>query len=222
MSRKSASKPIYHYDLEQRSDDWYQLRLGKLTASRMAEAIAPGRAKGTWGAPRARYMAELAIERLTGKSYGSFTGSHATRQGEDREPDAVASYEFITGNTVTPCGFVEHHKVKGFGCSPDGLVDDDGCIEIKCTEPYAHLRTIVDDTIDKKYVAQMMGQLVCCERQWCDFISYCPDLPGNLAMYRKRVTLPKEELEMALRANIALFCRDLDAMVAKLEKHDVQ
>lgn len=168
----------------QDSPEWHQARLGKLTASRFSDAVAQTRTG--WGASRARYQGELISERLTGKSWPRFQ-SQEMQQGKEREPVARAGYEFRRQVEVVEVGFIEHPHIMMTGCSPDGLVGDDGLIEIKCPSVHTHLATLRGTPIAAEYLAQCHWQMICCQRSWCDFISYCPDLPTRMQMFRQRL-----------------------------------
>ncbi|MFP1634117.1 lambda exonuclease family protein [Zhengella sp. ZM62] len=182
--------------IEQRSDEWMQARLGKVTASRIADATA--RTKTGWGAMRANYMAELLAERLTGEPRDTFTNA-AMQWGTDMEPQARAAYCFMNGVQVQEVGFVLHPSIGGSGASPDGLVGSDGLVEFKCPNTATHIDTLLGASIDGKYIKQMQWQMACTGRAWCDFVSFDPRLPERMQMHCRRVE------------------RD-DAMVAELER----
>ena len=173
--------------MEQRSEEWFAARLGKVTASRVADLMAV--TKSGYSASRANYMAELICERLTGSQAERF--SNATMQwGTDVEPQARAAYEFITDATVSEVGFVPHQTIEMFGASPDGLVGDFGLIEIKCPNTATHIETLLNETVPAKYVTQMQVQMACTGREWCDFVSFDPRLPADLQIWISR--LPRD------------------------------
>ncbi|MBB4063640.1 lambda exonuclease family protein [Gellertiella hungarica] len=169
----------------QRTDEWFRVRLGKVTASRIADATA--RTKTGWGASRANYMAELLCERLTGEPRESFTNA-AMQWGTDMEPEARRLYEFMTGQDVVEVGFVDHPRIAMSGASPDGLVGELGLVEIKCPNTATHIETLLGAEIDGKYLKQMQWQMACTKRGWCDFVSYDPRLPESMQIHIQRVT----------------------------------
>ncbi len=198
--------------MEQGTQEWFAARLGKLTASRIADATA--RTKTGWGAARENLMAELAIERLTGAPYDSYQ-SPAMLRGNVIEPQARETYEFEANATVEQVGFVDHPNIEQSGASPDGLVGEDGLLEIKCPNTATHIKTLNGASIAKVYRCQMQWQMACTGRQWCDFVSFDDRLPLNLQFHVQRIErdnkLIGELSEMAVE-----FLAELDAMVEKL------
>jgi len=166
--------------MEQRSEEWFVARLGKVTASRVSDVMAKTRTG--YGASRANYMAELICERLTGKT-GDFFQNAAMMWGTEQEPNARAAYEAHTGNLVVETGFVPHPTIAMSGASPDGLVGDIGLVEIKCPNTATHLETLLGDAIPEKYRLQMQWQMACTGRELCDFVSYDPRLPQHMQLY---------------------------------------
>ena len=170
--------------MEQRTEEWFEARMGCVTASRTADVMA--KTKSGYAASRANYMAELICERLTCERQGGFS-SAAMQWGTETEPQARMAYEIITGATVVETGFVLHPEIAGFGASPDGLIGDDGLIEIKCPNTATHIDTLLADKVPTKYIIQMHVQMLCTGRAWCDFVSFDPRLPIDLHMFIKRV-----------------------------------
>ena len=200
-------------ELIQGSPAWLAVRLGKVTASRVADLMA--RTKTGWGASRANYMAELICERLTGASAERFTNA-AMAHGTACEPGAREAYAFEREVEVTEVGFVPHPTIAMTGASPDGLVEDDGLVEIKCPNTATHLETLETRTIPAKYLTQMGWQMACTGRQWCDFVSYDPRLPAHLRLFIHRVhraDVPVAELE----SEVSLFLAEMDAKLTRLE-----
>lgn len=199
--------------MEQLSPEWFAARLGKVTASRMADLCATTRSG--YGAGRKNYMAELVVERLTGAQQERFQ-NEAMAWGVAQEPAARAAYEFHNGVKVETVGFIDHPRIKMAGASPDGHVDDKGSIEIKCPMTATHIETLMSQSIAEKYILQMQWQLACNGRDWCDFISFDPRLPEGINLWVKRVQrdsalIPKLEKE------VSAFLTELDEMVAKLK-----
>jgi putative phage-type endonuclease len=199
-------------DLIQGSDAWFAARLGKVTASRVADVIA--RTKTGYGASRANYMAELIAERLTGARAEGFTNA-AMKWGNEQEPEARAAYEFYCDADVVQVGFVRHGQIEMSGASPDGLVGDHGLIEIKCPNTATHIDTLIGGAIPGKYATQMQWQMACTGRLWCDFVSYDPRLPERLRLFVKRLDRDAEAI-MVLEHEVGLFLGELDQKVAAL------
>src|SRR6185369_15500125 len=167
----------------QGSPEWFAERLGKVTASRVADVVA--RTKSGWGASRANYMAELVAERLTGTNAEGYTNA-AMQWGVDHESDARLAYELMAGATVEPAGFVPHPSIAESGASPDGYVGA-GLIEIKCPNTATHIETLLGQSVPGKYVTQIQWQLACTGLDWCDFVSFDPRMPGSMSLFIKRV-----------------------------------
>lgn len=198
--------------IEQRTEDWFASRLGKVTASKIADVMA--RTKTGYSASRANYAAQLVCERLTGKREEGFTNA-AMQWGTDTEPQARAMYELETGATVVECGFFDHHTVHMTGASPDGLVGDDGLVEIKCPNSATHIATLRGEPIADKYIKQMQWQMACTGRQWCDFASFDPRLPDAMQLHVQRVQ--RDDAMIAeMEAAVFDFLREVDATVADL------
>ena len=171
---------------EQRSPEWYAARLGKLTSSRLYDATRKN-SKGVYYAARETYMAQLIAERISNKPMPSYT-SWAMQWGIDNELGAKMAYQMLCGTSVNDCGFIPHPTINGLGGSPDGLVGDEGIIEIKCPETAKHLDTILTGEIDPAYVDQMIGNMIVTGTKWCDYISYDPRIEGEMSLFVKRVS----------------------------------
>ena len=156
---------------KQGSQEWLDARLGMLTGSRLAGALA--KTKLGWSASRSKVMFELLAEQLTGLSDDVYVNKEM-QWGRDYEADARRMYEVTTGNMVTECGLIEHPTIKGLGASPDGLIDNDGLLEIKCPKTTTHLQYIFSAVVPEAYLLQMDLQMICTQRKWCDFDSYDP------------------------------------------------
>lgn len=201
-------------DIEQRSEEWFRLRAGKVTASRMGDVCA----KDTT-ARYQNYMAELIAERLTGTATEGFC-SEAMQHGTDTEPEARTAYAFYQDVDVSEVGFVEHPSIKNAGASPDGLSGDDGLVEIKCPKTAKHISTSLGAAIDKDYVRQMQWQMACTGRQWCDFVSYDPRLPEHLKLHVRRV--PRDDDMIAeLEAAASAFLDEIERKIAALGGYQV-
>lgn len=183
-------------DIEQGSEAWKRLRLGKATASRIADITA--KTKTGVSALRATYMGELIAERLTGIVVEGYK-SAAMERGSLTEADARAAYEFEFNCDVALLAFIDHPTIPMSGASPDGLVGDDGLVEFKAPNTATHIDTLLGGSIPGQYIKQMQWQMACTQRKWCDWVSYDNRLPENMRLFVKRVA------------------RD-DAMIAELER----
>jgi len=196
----------------QRTADWHQQRLGKVTASRVADIIA--RTRSGWGAGRENYKAQLVCERLTGAPTECFTNA-AMLWGIEKESEARQAYCFRFDCDVEEVGFIDHHTIAMAGASPDGLVGADGMTEFKCPQTATHIQTLLGGTIPEKYRTQMLWQMACTGRKWCDFASYDPRLPESMRLFVQR--LERDDAEIAkLEALVIDFLSEVDETVAKL------
>lgn len=202
-------------EILQGSDEWKMLRLGKVTASRVADVVA--KTKTGWGASRANYMAQLIAERLTGTPAESYSNA-AMQHGTDTEAEARAAYEFYQGVGVRKICFVPHPVIEQAGCSPDGLIGDEGLVELKCPNTSTHISTLLGDgAIDSKYLCQMQWQMACCgtSRQWCDFVSYDPRMPENMRLFIQRVHRDDKRIA-ELEREVAGFLLEMKGKLAAL------
>ncbi len=199
--------------MEQRTDEWFTARLGKVTASRVADVIA--KTKSGYGAGRANYLADLVVERLTGQKAQGFSNA-AMEWGTEQEPNARAAYSAKTGILVEEVGFVDHPTVAMSGASPDGFAEE-GLVEIKCPNTSTMLEYILDGKPPQKYVTQMQWQMACTGRPWCDFVSFDPRLPERLQLLVVRVPRDDEYIAM-LETEVTKFLAELDDKLNKLEK----
>lgn len=193
----------------QRTDEWYAARLGKVTASRISDVMA--KTKSGYSASRANYMAELLCERLTGIHSDHYVSAEMAR-GTEIEPQARSSFEFIHDVQIVECGFIPHPAIADFGASPDGLIGDNGLIEIKCPNTATHIDYLLNGTIPQRYVLQMQVQMMCARRAWCDFVSFDPRLPDHLQWFVKRV-----RADAGLQAEIEVEVRSFLGTLAEKE-----
>ena len=197
----------------QGSEAWHLMRLGKITASRINDVVAM--IKTGEAATRADYRIELVCERLTGKPTEGFTNSHMER-GIELEPFARTAYEIATATFVDQVAFVDHPRLKNTGASPDGLVGNDGLIEIKCPAVKTHIKTLVDKKAPSKYMKQMQWQMACTKRLWVDFVSYCPELPENMQLFVKRVERDNGIIA-ELESKVLEFDEEVEAVIQQLK-----
>jgi hypothetical protein len=208
----SEGDPITDF-AEQGSAAWLRERAGKITASRFQHVIAKLK-NGNPAQKREDYLWELVVERLTGAASDHFT-STAMQWGTDNEEGAERAYAARTGAIVERAGFVLHPSMEGVGGSPDGLIRNDGGIEIKCPFNSAiHLRTILDG-MPEEHKPQVQGLMWITDRAWWDFVSHDPRLPEPLDTYIQRIPRDPEFIAMMAREVVA-FRADVDAMLARL------
>lgn len=171
---------IFH-DVEQNTDAWQALRTGKATASNFACFMAnDGKA---FGEPAKKYALQIALELITGvKDESGFSNEH-TERGHEQEPIARMLYEQENFVDVSNGGFFDWDT---YGDSPDGLVCDDGVVEIKAVIASTHYATMLRRSFDPAYRWQLVGHLDCTDRDWVDFVSYCSGFPPDkqLLVYR--------------------------------------
>jgi putative phage-type endonuclease len=198
----------------QQNEQWLNDRRGNVGASRISDIMA--KTKSGYSASRANYMAALIVERVTGASQETYTNA-AMQWGTDNEPKARDMYQFLTDNAVELTGFVPHPRIKGAGASPDGLVNDDGLVEIKAPNTSTHLDTLLGASIDTKYIYQMQFQMACTGRRWCDFVSFDPRLPVELQIKIQRVERD-DELIATIEGEVEKFLAEMEEKLEQLNK----
>jgi putative phage-type endonuclease len=198
--------------IEQGTPEWFAQRLGKVTASRVADIMA--KTKTGVSASRGNYLAQLVAERLTGQSADTFK-SGAMQHGTETEPQARMVYEAETGQIVTEVAMINHPTIEMSGASPDGLVGEDGLVEIKCPNTSTHIATLMADKAPSGYIPQMQWQMACTGRAWCDFVSFDPRMPEDMQLLIKRV--PRDEALIAeYEAEVIKFLAEVQETVDKL------
>jgi putative phage-type endonuclease len=200
--------------VEQRTDEWFKSRLGKVTASRIADVVA--RTRTGYAASRANYMAQLVCERLTGKQAESFSNA-AMEWGVEQEGPARDAYSAKVGELVTEVGFISHPTIPMAGASPDGLVGTNGCVEIKCPSTATHIEYLFDREPPQKYFYQMQWQMACTGTEWCDWVSYDPRLPAELQLLVVRIPRDTDCITI-LEKEVSEFLAELDGKVSKLKE----
>jgi putative phage-type endonuclease len=189
-------------------------RCGKATASRISDIVA--KTKTGYSTSRVNYMAQLVVERMTNQVGESYSNA-AMEWGTENEPFARAAYEVKTGNTVDQVGAIDHPKIAMSAASPDGLIGDDGCLEIKCPNTSTHIDTILGDQPAKKYYDQMQWQMACANRSWCDFVSFDPRMPAHLQLFVQRIQ--RNDVYIAeLESEVVQFLKEVDDKVKKLNE----
>jgi hypothetical protein len=203
--------PARIIECAQGTPEWLAARCGVATASRFGAIMAT--IKSGEAAERRNYRTDLVVERLTGRPLDSFTTA-AMKQGIEREPLARLAYESHTGNLVEEVGFCRLEELDA-GASPDGLIDDDGGLEIKCPERTAHLRYLQQDMEPPEYTWQIQGGLWITGRKFWDFVSFNPDFPEHLQLIVRRIPRNEEAIRK-LAAEVERFLREVDAEVARV------
>jgi putative phage-type endonuclease len=198
----------------QGSEAWFARRRGKVTASRVADVIAT--TKSGPSASRQNYLAQLVAERLTGTVEPSYTNG-AMQWGVDNEPLARAAYEIKTDCMVEQIDFVDHPTIEMSGASPDGLVGQDGLIEIKCPNTATHIDYLLAGVVPTKYKPQMSWQIACTGRKWCDFASYDPRMPDDLQLFVVRFNPDFGEI-VELEDKVIAFLKDVQTTIKKLSR----
>jgi hypothetical protein len=200
----------------QGSPEWHAARAGMATASNFADVLSRSRDGKGEGTMRRNYRVRLVVARLTGRALSPGFQTAAMQQGNEREPMARLAYEAHTGNVVHEVGFMldDTHQA---GASPDGLIDDDGGLEIKCPELATHLEYLRRADEPPEYRAQIQGNLWLSGRAWWDFVSFNPDFPEHLQLVVRRVKRDEAYITQ-LQLAVALFMHEVREEEAALRK----
>jgi putative phage-type endonuclease len=198
--------------MEQRTEEWFNARLGKVTASRVADVLA--KIKTGEAAARKNYKMELVVQRLT-KQFGESFSNAAMEWGTEQEPFARMAYEAHTSNFVKEVGFVDHQTISMFGCSPDGIVGE-GLIEIKCPNTSTHIETVLDNKAPSKYIPQMQCQMSVTGAKWCDFVSFDPRVPYDWQLVVIRVERDQEYID-SMEAEVKQFLSEVEDLFNQLK-----
>lgn len=202
-------------DFPQGSDEWLASRAGKVTASRIGDVMA--KIKSGEAAARRDYRAQIVAEILTGRPQESGFSNAEMQWGTETEPLAREAYEVKEGALVEQVGLVIHPTIDRSGASPDGLVDEDGLVEIKCPKTATHLQYLIDGVAPSKYQLQMLWQMACTGRAWCDFVSFDPRLPDDLQFFKVR--FPRDDKRIKeIETEVKAFLGEVDATIQQLRK----
>lgn len=200
--------------MEQRSNEWFAARCGKVTASCLYKVMA--RTKTGYGADRDNYLADLIVERLTGRPVETYSNA-AMQWGVDTEALAREAYSESALCVVSEVGFVDHPRIAWSGASPDGLIGTDGMVEIKCPTPKTHWATLDGAAFERKHLLQMQWQMACADRTWCDYVSFDPRWPTPLQLHVRRVE--RDDVLLAeLESEVGNFLDEVAAAVARAEE----
>lgn len=203
-------------EITQGTPEWLQMRVGCVTASRVADVIAkPKRSTGEL-ACRANYRAEIICECLTGRSADHYV-TPAMEFGIENEPVARAAYEMARDLEVADGGFFLHDAISRFAASPDGLIGSDGLVEIKCPTTTTHIDYVINGVVPEAYQPQMLAQMACTGRQWCDFVSFDPRLPKKLQLFVRRFPRDDERIA-AMEEEVLKFLEEVIETIKLLEQ----
>ena len=215
--------PSNYLDIQQGTPEWLFERCGQVTASRVKDVVAKLKS-GKSSQARETYKLEVLTEILTGRTTEHYV-SAAMDFGTENEPLARTGYEIAKDVEVEKIGYVRHATIKRAGCSPDGLVGDDGLVEIKCPNTKTHLNYLLRDPLEESvptdYIPQMMWQMACTGRSWCDFVSYDPRLPQEFGLFIKRLDRD-EALICAMEKEVEQFINEVGELCQKLQAHKAE
>lgn len=200
--------------MEQRTEEWFAARLGKVTASKVADVMA--RTKTGYSTSRENYMAQLICERMTGQKQESYTNA-AMEWGTETEPLARAAYEAFKDVLVDEVGIIDHPFIPMSAASPDGLISDDGMVEIKCPNTATHFDTLLNGKMPSKYMPQVQWQMACANRLWVDFVSFDPRAPEGLQLFVTRIERDDKYI-LEMEAEVNKFLEELELRIEKLNK----
>lgn len=199
--------------VEQQTAEWLEIRKGRVTASRVADAVSFLK-KGGESADRRKYRNELVTEILTGRSAETYV-SEAMMFGTEQEPFARAAYEMQCDAMVDKCGFAVHDEIERFGASPDGLIGDDGLLEIKCPETSTHISYLLGGVVPEDYKPQMFAEMACTGRKWCDFVSFDSRMPKDLQLFVRRFERDDEKI-VEMEKLVKCFLAEVDEIIRSL------
>lgn len=200
----------------QGSNEWFEARRGFVGASAINDVMSTTKSGGE-SASRRNLRARIIAERLTGICAESFSSS-AMQWGVDNEPIARANYEVLHGVDVDQVGFILHPEIKMTGASPDGLIGDDGLIEIKCPNTATHIDYILGGVPPTDYRNQMLWQMECTGRKWCEFVSYDPRMPEDMQLFVVRYMRDEDRIK-ELRAGVMKFLDEVNEVLEKLQSY---
>lgn len=198
----------------QSSPEWLQARCGLVTASRISDVLA--KIKSGEAASRRDYRAQLVAERISGKPTESFTNA-AMQWGTEHEPFARAAYELSTDSFVEQVGLIRHPEIIMTGASPDGLVSHDGLVEIKCPNTATHIEYALSGKPPAKYQNQMLWQMECTGREWCDFVSFDPRMPEDMRLFVVRFDRDQQRID-DMKDEVINFICEVEEEIQRLYK----
>lgn len=201
---------------EQRSEQWFKERLGCVSSSTIADVMAKPKKGSGEATTRRNLKARLVCELLTGKREDDFI-SWDMQRGMRLEPLAVSEYEIKRRVDTETVGFVAHPTIQRAGASPDRLIGTDGLLEVKCPKMANHLEYLEGGIVPVEYRKQMLWEMACTGRAWCDFLSYHPSLPDHLQLFIAR--LKRDDVLIAeIETEVVRFNAEVDDIISKLPK----
>jgi YqaJ-like recombinase protein len=200
---------------EQGTQAWRDERAGDATASKVGDIMTKPRKEGE--GVRANYRAKLICERLTGNTIEEEYQSYEMRRGTELEPLARAQYELRSDLDISTVGYIKHPSIPRFGASPDGLVGDDGLIQIKCGKRATHAAWLLAGVVPLEHRPQMFAEMAVTGRKWSDFCSYNRDFPEHLQLFVRRLERDEAEIKRIEEA-VMKFNAEIDEIIAKLPK----
>jgi hypothetical protein len=207
----------------QGSPEWLAARAGKVTSCKVADALAFSKRNPKEELEcRAKYKRHLVAERMGGISFDTGYKSRAMKEGKEAEPMGRAAYELLRDVMVEPVGFVLHPSIEFAGASPDGLVGDDGLVEIKAPEVVTHVDYLLGNTIPEEYIPQCMWMLAVTGREWIDFVSYDKShtLPEDKQLFVKRLSADPDVLEDFYNVKVRIFLKEVNGLLLQLDALD--
>jgi hypothetical protein len=199
----------------QGSEEWRMIRAGKVTASAIADVLAKGKTKGSESTIRNNYRAKLIAEILTGRPSEDEYVSHSMRWGIETEPLARTAYELAQDVTIELAGFVPHPRIECCGASPDALIGEDGLAQFKCPNTATHLNYLLKGEVPSEYKDQMLVEMACTGRLWCDLVSFDPRLPREFQLFIRR--FPRDEARIAeIEGKVEEFLEEIRDMLVRL------
>lgn len=201
-------------DIQQGTDEWLLARCGFVGASRINDVMAKGRTAGSESETRKKYKRQIVAERISGVPSENFTNGYM-QWGTENEPFARAAYEIVSGCMVDQVGFILHPEIKYTGASPDGLIDTDGLVEIKCPKTETHIDYALQGTPPTEYQNQMLWQMECTGRKWCDFVSFDPRLPESMRIFVVRFHRDDERIAV-IKKEVLKFLDEVDETISKI------
>jgi len=204
-------------EFPQGTAEWAAARSGRITASRIDAVLSRSRDRKSEGATRRNYKAQIIAELLTGRPQENGYTNKAMEAGLEFEPLARSAYELAKGEFVDLVGLVLHPSIERAAASPDGLVGKDGLVQFKCPFPATHIGYILDGEVPAEYQPQMLWEMACTERAWCDFASYCPSFPPHLQLFVVR--FPRDEKRIVeITAEVNVFLKEADEIIERLNR----
>jgi putative phage-type endonuclease len=203
-------------ELIQGSDEWFKVRMGKITASKLSDLMK--KTKYGESTYKTRLRMELAIERITGKSASPNFMNQAMHDGVEREPDARTLFEAMTGKEVALSGSHDHPEIVNTSASPDGLIrGENAVLEIKCPTHVTHAKNLLSETMPKNYEYQVQWQMACTESDYAYFASYHPDFPPELRLKVVKV-LRDNIMILEIEDAVRQFDIEVEDLITKIKK----